>query len=243
MIIGITAASRVSDEEIVVPDYAPLHFSIYGLIPTPITITPFHYVEEGAVVRVNCTALGDVYQHIYYLGEGGSVFLNEDIYPFEKYGQINFIDVWPSQYPDMELEVHGHDQNDITKAVQYFDWGDCKIVQSSVAAYSLPNQLPESLQGISNLGLIGNTTLQGWDVSFIRDLSYAFRGGLTNPDIAGWDVSSCVEMYGMFRDNKYINRDLSGWCVNNIPEEPFEFADGAYNWTLPKPVWGTCPQA
>jgi len=31
------------------------------------------------------------------------------------------------------------------------------------------------------------------------------------------------------------------WCVENIPEEPSIFADGADSWVLPKPVWGTCP--
>jgi len=29
----------------------------------------------------------------------------------------------------------------------------------------------------------------------------------------------------MFRNALVFNQDLSGWCVNQIPVEPFEFAD------------------
>jgi hypothetical protein len=38
-----------------------------------------------------------------------------------------------------------------------------------------------------------------------------------------------------------FNRNLSGWCVTNIPTTPTAFANGANAWVLPKPVWGTCP--
>lgn len=38
-----------------------------------------------------------------------------------------------------------------------------------------------------------------------------------------------------------FNRDLSMWCVGNLATQPTWFKDGAVAWSLPKPVWGTCP--
>jgi len=48
-------------------------------------------------------------------------------------------------------------------------------------------------------------------------------------------------MVQMFRDATSFNQDLSNWCVTLIPSTPSNFSVGATSWTLPKPVWGTCP--
>jgi hypothetical protein len=51
-------------------------------------------------------------------------------------------------------------------------------------------------------------------------------------------------MIGMFGNNgnsMSFNQNLSDWCVINIPSIPFNFANNSPQWTLPKPVWGTCP--
>jgi hypothetical protein len=48
-------------------------------------------------------------------------------------------------------------------------------------------------------------------------------------------------MYAMFYYASAFNQDLSGWCVTNFTSEPGDFDDGATSWTLPQPVWGTCP--
>jgi hypothetical protein len=47
----------------------------------------------------------------------------------------------------------------------------------------------------------------------------------------------------MFRDAIAFNQDLSGWCVNNVQNKPFQFDSGATAWVLPnsRPIWGTCP--
>ena len=49
-------------------------------------------------------------------------------------------------------------------------------------------------------------------------------------------------MTEMFYVATSFNQDLSQWCVSNITTEPTNFALGATNWTLPRPVWGTCPR-
>jgi len=64
---------------------------------------------------------------------------------------------------------------------------------------------------------------------------------INDPNIALWDVSNVTDMDGMFIYAVSFNQDLSNWCVSNISSEPLEFSQGATSWTLPKPIWGTCP--
>ena len=44
---------------------------------------------------------------------------------------------------------------------------------------------------------------------------------------------------------KLVNyyQDLSKWCVSKISSVPRNFEANATNWTLPRPVWGTCPSS
>jgi surface protein len=60
-----------------------------------------------------------------------------------------------------------------------------------------------------------------------------------NQPIDKWDVSQVTNMDRMFKENLDFNQDLSKWCVAKIPTIPKDFTNSA--WTLPKPIWGTCP--
>jgi surface protein len=69
-----------------------------------------------------------------------------------------------------------------------------------------------------------------------------FRGtSAFNQPLNNWNVSNVTVMNQMFSDASAFNQDLSMWCVSNIPNMSSEFDLNATNWTLPKPVWGTCP--
>lgn len=46
----------------------------------------------------------------------------------------------------------------------------------------------------------------------------------------------------MFNNATSFNQDLSNWCVSLIPKKPSNFDLSATAWTLPRPVWGTCPR-
>lgn len=109
--------------------------------------------------------------------------------------------------------------------------------------------------------------LETWNVSTVTDMSNVFRDCTNfNGDISGWNTSSATTFNGMFRNCKSFNadisewntanvtnmsnmftgclsfnQDLSGWCVSNIASTPSGFATGTLSWTLPQPVWGTCP--
>ncbi len=77
----------------------------------------------------------------------------------------------------------------------------------------------------------------------VTDLSWMFYFATNfNRDISTWNTINVTDMTQMFRDATSFNQDLSGWCVTNITIKPAVFDERAFAWTLPKPVWGTCPQ-
>ena len=87
-----------------------------------------------------------------------------------------------------------------------------------------------------------NQNIGSWDVSSVTDMREMFRlASSFNQNIGSWDVSSVTFMGQMFQNALNFNQDLSNWCVSLIPSTPILFDTGATSWTLPKPVWGTCP--
>ena len=88
-----------------------------------------------------------------------------------------------------------------------------------------------------------NKSLNEWDVSNVTNMEGMFLGATSfNQDISDWDVNNVTNMTGMFRQASSFNQDLSSWCVTNLTTAPTDFDTGATAWTLPKPVWGTCPE-
>lgn len=81
-----------------------------------------------------------------------------------------------------------------------------------------------------------------WDVSNVKNMQGMFSGSGFNQDISEWDVSSVTNMSSMFSRAVNYNQDLSEWCVRNIISKPVNFDEGADEWILPRPVWGTCPE-
>ena len=109
----------------------------------------------------------------------------------------------------------------------------------------LPDAIPPTVTSMSSMFrgtrfISGDIT--GWDVSNVTNMEYAFAGCTDfNQDISGWDVSNVTNFYRTFTGATAFNQDLSGWCVPSFDIEPALFSTGCSNWTLPKPVWGTCP--
>ena len=97
--------------------------------------------------------------------------------------------------------------------------------------------------------LTSNQPILNWDVSNVTNMEGMFYVNLEwiepfsvvlfNQPIGVWDVSNVTNMDYMFKDNFEFNQDLSKWCVVKIPNTPKEAIP--VSWTLPKPIWGTCP--
>ena len=90
--------------------------------------------------------------------------------------------------------------------------------------------------------LVFNQDISSWVTSSVTNMEYMFnQATVFNQDIGNWDTSNVTNMEYMFNQATVFNQDLSSWCVTKISSEPTLFGTGATSWTLPKPVWGTCP--
>jgi surface protein len=87
-----------------------------------------------------------------------------------------------------------------------------------------------------------NQPIGSWDTKNVTNMKRMFKGSRSfNYPLENWNVENVTKMEGMFKNAGSFNQDLSGWCVVNISSTPSGFASGTDDWTLAKPVWGTCP--
>jgi surface protein len=61
-----------------------------------------------------------------------------------------------------------------------------------------------------------------------------------NSDLSNWDVGEVTNMEKLFLNATNFNQDLSNWCVENIDEEPTNFATNSDLATENYPDWGIC---
>ena len=87
-----------------------------------------------------------------------------------------------------------------------------------------------------------NNELSDWDTSKVNSMSGMFRESAQfNSDISKWDTSNVIAMAFMFKNALIFNQNLSKWCVEKIPQEPSDFAEGSALFEVNKPSWGNCP--
>ena len=87
-----------------------------------------------------------------------------------------------------------------------------------------------------------NQDIGNWNTANVSHMDYVFWGADSfNRSISKWNVSKAIYMPAMFRDAASFNQDLSQWCVSG-KRYVGNFDLGASSWSLPRPVWGTCPR-
>jgi len=77
-----------------------------------------------------------------------------------------------------------------------------------------------------------------WDVSNVIEMSWMFQESYFNQNIGNWDVSSVQHMSRMFLNAFIFNQDISGWCVEQIPDEPDYFSYNCPLTPVYQPHWG-----
>lgn len=88
-----------------------------------------------------------------------------------------------------------------------------------------------------------NKPLGNWNVSNVANMRGMFQdNNVFNQDISAWNTAKVTDMYRFLYRTYAFNQDLSQWCVPLITLEPSQFARDVVLWTLPKPVWGSCPR-
>jgi surface protein len=84
--------------------------------------------------------------------------------------------------------------------------------------------------------------LNNWDTGKTISMNSMFFDAVSfDQPLNNWNTSNVTNMNGMLQNATTFNQDLSDWCVTNITTQPVNFDTGATSWTLPRPVWGTCP--
>lgn len=90
--------------------------------------------------------------------------------------------------------------------------------------------------------MIFNQPISNWNTSNVTNMSGMFNHAVFfNQNISAWNVSKVTNMDYMFNYAASFNQNLSSWCVQNILSNPISFDNQALSWTLPRPIWGTCP--
>ena len=177
--------------------------------------------------------------------EGGleyvSVHTKEDALLYgERAATSNITDMNSTFYADAEFnsDISSWDVSSVTDMGGMFQY-----------AYAFNQDLSSwdtsrvtNMRGMFNGSTLFNQDLSSWDVSSVTDMGNMFYSARAfNSDISSWDVGSVTDMNSMLENAFSFNQDLSEWCVILLPTKPDYFDSGTSAWTLPRPVWGTCP--
>lgn len=168
----------------------------------------------------------------------GDAGFNEDISSWDVSNVTSMVDTF-NGCDNFNQDLSVWDVSNVTSLANMFK--GCWNFNSDLSKWNISNVT--NLSGMFSGCQTFNSLVSDWDVSNVTDTSNMFSGcWVFNQDISGWNVSNIVEMSNMFNGASSFNQDLSQWCVSNIATTPYGFATDASSYSLPKPVWGTCPR-
>ncbi|WP_437398188.1 BspA family leucine-rich repeat surface protein [Flagellimonas lutimaris] len=120
--------------------------------------------------------------------------------------------------------------NDSDKLMEVNQWGSIEWTSMESAFHGCANldvtalDLPDFSRVTSLVymfrgcrSLIGNESMNSWDVSNITNLAAAFNTtDLFNQDISNWDVSNVTSLNGTFAEAKAFSQNLNDWDVSSV---------------------------
>ena len=188
------------------------------------------------LVKVPTTLPSNI-THIQYMFSGATSF-NQDISGWDVSNATNLARMFMDAIA-FDQDIGGWDVSKVT---------DMNAMFNGAISFNQPLNIWDTsnvtdMYNMFNGASAFNQPLNSWNVSNVTSMSYMFYGATAfDQPLNSWNVSNVTDMSSMFENAITFNQDLSQWCVSNITEQPSTFDLGATNWTLPKPVWGTCPR-
>lgn len=171
-----------------------------------------------------------------YVGLGGEALV--ELHNFPTLSSVDSFDFFPNNASINLIKVPNTLPPNITSIGSMFQ--DCSNFNQDISMWDVSKV--DNMNGMFCNATAFNQPLDSWDVSNVTGMDIMFYGAVAfNQPIGNWNTSNVTNMSNMFRDASSFNQDLSQWCVTNITSLPVAFDFGATSWTLPRPVWGTCP--
>lgn len=141
-----------------------------------------------------------------------------------------------------------NDGGDKLKIYEIKSWGPLRLGNNHSYFYGCSNL---TITATDILDLTGTTTflrifrgcsslttipsINGWDVSSITDMTYAFVDCSSfNQDLSSWDTSSVTSMYFMFFDCLAFDQNMSSWDITSVTNMDGMFS-GVIGVTLSTP--------
>ena len=210
-------------------------------VPTtlPSNITHIQYMFSGATSFNQDISMWDTSNvtDMYYMFNGASAF-NQDIGGWDVSNVTDLARMFMNAIA-FNQDIGGWDVSKVTNMNAMFN--GASAFNQPLNSWNVSNvtNMYYMFKGANAF----NQPLNSWNVSNVTDMSNMFQYATSfDQPLNSWNVSNVTDMYYMFNGAIAFNQDLSQWCVSNITEHPSIFDLGATNWTLPKPVWGTCPR-
>jgi surface protein len=157
------------------------------------------------------------------------------------------------RFADWDLYTNGNgiigDAHKIIKVEQWgnIDWSSMKqafqaCINLDVTATDIPKL--DNVNSLSYMfalcaNLVGNSTINNWDISNVTSLDGTFLGNtIFNQPLYNWDTSNVTIMQGTFSGAKAYNQPLSSWNTANVTTtgsmflSAFSFNQPIGNWNI-----------
>lgn len=202
--------------------------------------------DVGALNMSNVTNAADMFKQAILFNNGGSNSIND-------WNMANCANTAGMFYQNKAFNQPLYKWNTSNSANMAAMFYETDIFNQDLGNWNTSNV--QSHQSMFQLALVfnnGGNTMASWNTAKTVSTRFMFyEARAFNQPMPKWNLANVLPYTGgelggnadfMFSNAISFNQDLSGWCVPNMPNGIVrDFDTGAVSWTLPRPVWGTCP--